>query len=416
LTWRYPPGEPSNELRKLGAMAKASIYMLGGGGVLGLASVALPGNPGRDEYLITLVSLGAIALALLCVAVIDMIPRWFLELTPTFATALITANLFLSGERNGAAPVFYFVVILYSFSFFPTRTAILQVALIAVSEAAVATQQPATLSPDAALITFGVLTGSAYVLQRSSRRLHALVDSLLVSRQELRRSREQTIERLSLAAEFRDLKTAEHTLRMGRYCGLLAARLALPPERCELIRWASELHDVGKIGIPDNVLRKPGLLDPHELAVMRTHAELGHKLLAGSGEEVLELAALIALTHHERWDGSGYPRGLVGNEIPLEGRIAAIADVFDALLDDRTYRPPLGVEEALGILREGRGSHFDPVLLDLFFQVLPEVLAVAGLRRSRPAEGVPMSFSQPMPTFEVARIAAAGAQSSATGS
>lgn len=141
---------------------------------------------------------------------------------------------------------------------------------------------------------------------------------------------------------------------------------------------------------------------------MRTHAELGHKLLAGSGEELLELAALIALTHHERWDGSGYPNGLVGDEIPLEGRIAGIADVFDALVSPRVCRPPLGVEEALGVLREGRGTHFDPALLDLFFQVLLEVLAVAGLRRARSVEGQAVAFTQPMPTLAVARIAAAG--------
>jgi HD-GYP domain-containing protein (c-di-GMP phosphodiesterase class II) len=388
-------------------MAKASVYMLGGGGLLGLASLQLPGNPGRDDYLITLVCFGAIALALLCVAVIEIVPRWFLELTPTFATALITVDLFVSGQRNDVAPVFYFLVVLYAFNYFPTRTAVLQIALIAASEAAVAIERPETLSPAAALVTFGVLTGSAYVLQRSNHRLHALVDNLLVSRQQLQRSREETIDRLSLAAEFRDLETARHTRRMGRYCGLIAARLALPPERCELIRWASELHDVGKIGIPDSILRKPGFLDPEELQVMRTHAELGHRLLAGSGEELLELAALIALTHHEHWDGSGYPNGLVGDEIPLEGRIAAIADGFDALVSTRVYRQPLDVEDALGVLREGRGTHFDPALLDLFFQTLPEILAVGGLRRSRDAERRAVALTQAMPTLDVDRVAAA---------
>jgi putative two-component system response regulator len=165
---------------------------------------------------------------------------------------------------------------------------------------------------------------------------------------------------------------------------------------------------VGKIGIPDSILRKPDVLDPDELAIMRTHSELGHRLLAGSGEELLELAALIALTHHEHWDGSGYPNGLVGDEIPLEGRIAAIADGFDALVSTRVYRQPLDVEDALGVLREGRGTHFDPVLLDLFFQTLPEILAVGGLRRSRTTEGRTVALTHPMPAFDGARVVAAG--------
>jgi len=190
---------------------------------------------------------------------------------------------------------------------------------------------------------------------------------------ELRASREETIQRLCIAVEARDPDTATHIADMSGLCRLTARQLGLPPERCELIRTASAMHDVGKIGIPDQILLKPGPLSPSERAVMERHAEIGYRILGGSSSELLQVAATIAWTHHERCDGGGYPRGLAAEEIPLEGRIAAVADVFDALTRDRVYRPRLHPREALAMLAEGRGSHFDPDVLDAFLAVVPDL-------------------------------------------
>ena len=209
--------------------------------------------------------------------------------------------------------------------------------------------------------------------QRTEEELRELVGWLQRSEDELRRSRAETISRLAYAAEFRRLETGVHLERMSRYCAKLAARLGLSEERIEVLRAANTLHDIGKIAIPDQVLQKPGPLTESERSVMTRHAEIGNELLTGSASEVLEMAALVALTHHERFDGTGYPHGLAGEEIPLEGRIAAVADVFDALISDRVYRPAMSLPEALAIMREGRGSHFDPQILDLFLESIDEL-------------------------------------------
>ena len=193
---------------------------------------------------------------------------------------------------------------------------------------------------------------------------------------ELVGSREQTVERLARAVSLRDGDTGEHTQRMSGFCGIVARRLGLPPERCELLRVASAMHDIGKVATPDAILFKNGPLTDAERVEIQRHAEIGHMILSGSGSELLELAATIALNHHERWDGAGYPRGLKGEAIPIEGRIAAIADVFDALTSDRPYRPAMSLGEALGILRGGRGTHFDPAVLDAFLASVDEITAV----------------------------------------
>lgn len=192
---------------------------------------------------------------------------------------------------------------------------------------------------------------------------------------ELRLSREETIHRLSIAAEFRDDETARHIHRMSRYCELLARRMGMDPERSELIRVAAQMHDVGKIGMPDGVLLKPGRLSSSEFEMMRRHAEIGYRILQGARSELGTLAADIAWTHHEKFDGSGYPRRLKAQDIPLEGRLAAVADVFDALTTDRIYRSALELPEAVRIMREGRGIHFDPQALDAFVDAMDEVLA-----------------------------------------
>ncbi len=193
---------------------------------------------------------------------------------------------------------------------------------------------------------------------------------------DLRSSREETVRRLALAAEFRDDETAEHVERMSHYCELLARKLGSDYEACELIRTASVMHDVGKIGIPDGILRRSGKLEPDEFELMKHHTEIGHRILDGSDAQVLQSAAMIALTHHEWWDGSGYPRGLAGEEIPLEGRIAAIGDAFDALISNRVYRKAFSLGQAAEIMKQESGTHFDPKLLALFLDSLPEVSAV----------------------------------------
>jgi putative two-component system response regulator len=213
------------------------------------------------------------------------------------------------------------------------------------------------------------------VLERTSA-LRDTITQLESSESELRRLREETIRRLSWAAEFRNQETGEHIVRMSLYCALLARLAGLGAERAELIRIASPMHDVGKIGIPDRILLKPGRLTDEERKVMEAHTEMGHRILAGSGVDLLDLAARMALTHHERIDGTGYPGRLAGDEIPVEGRICAVADVFDALTSDRVYRKAFQPDEARELMLEGRGTQFDAELLDLFFGAFDDVLAI----------------------------------------
>ncbi len=199
---------------------------------------------------------------------------------------------------------------------------------------------------------------------------------LQVKEEEVRLSRDETICCLTRAAEFRDNETAQHTMRMGNYCELLAEKAGLDPELCKLIGDASPLHDVGKIGIPDQILLKPGKLTPEEFKVIETHCEIGRRILGESSSKLLKTGADIALNHHEKVDGSGYPRGLAGDNIPIVGRIAAICDVFDALTFDRVYKKAFSIEKSIAILKEGRGSHFDAKLLDLFLEALDEILLI----------------------------------------
>ncbi|MGE3151875.1 MAG: HD domain-containing phosphohydrolase [Nitrospiraceae bacterium] len=196
------------------------------------------------------------------------------------------------------------------------------------------------------------------------------------SEKELRFSREETIQRLAIAAEFRDHSTAKHIQRMSRYCELLARRFGVPDEQCDLIRTASPMHDIGKIGIPDHILLKPGKFTPEEFSIIAQHAEIGYRILSGSDAELLKVAAVIAWTHHERFDGTGYPRKLQGTDIPLEGRITAIADSFDALTTQRVYKPAYAVSHVVDLMRQQRGAHFDPGLLDVFLDSMEDVLRI----------------------------------------
>ena len=202
---------------------------------------------------------------------------------------------------------------------------------------------------------------------------------------DLDRERLQTLRRLALAAEYRDDDTKLHTDRVGVTSASIAAQLALPEELVARIGEAAPLHDVGKIGIRDAILLKPGRLTPEEFDEMRRHAEIGASLLSGSDFAVLQLAEEIALTHHERWDGTGYPAGLAGEAIPIAGRIVAVADVFDALTHSRPYKEAWSRDRALQTIHEGAGAHFDPLVVAAFEQVQQQTALRDGAPRAMPA-------------------------------
>ncbi|MBB4821621.1 putative two-component system response regulator [Pseudomonas alcaligenes] len=205
----------------------------------------------------------------------------------------------------------------------------------------------------------------------------------LVRLDELKQTRLQIVQRLGLAAEYKDNETGLHVIRMSHYARILARALGWSEAACEDLLNAAPMHDVGKIGIPDAVLRKPGKLDDDEWVVMREHVRIGAEIIGEHPSGLLRMARSIALTHHEKWDGSGYPNGLRGEEIAIEGRIVAIADVFDALTSERPYKKAWSVEDAIALLREQSGRHFDPSLVELFISQMPAVLEV----KERWAEG-----------------------------
>lgn len=185
-----------------------------------------------------------------------------------------------------------------------------------------------------------------------------------------------TIHRLARAAEYRDRDTGTHIKRIGRYSILIASNLGLSSAEIENLGYAAPLHDVGKIGVPDHILMKPGKLNPEDWEIMKRHTVIGAELLRGSEAEFIKMAETIALTHHERWDGSGYPAGLRGAEIPLCGRIVAVADVFDALVSKRPYKAPYTANDAFLIISEGKGTQFDPDIVDAFLVDKKRILAI----------------------------------------
>ena len=186
----------------------------------------------------------------------------------------------------------------------------------------------------------------------------------------------EMIYRLGVAAEMKDKDTASHIDRVSRYCAILAEAAGLSPGEVEVISFASPMHDVGKIGVPDQILLKPGPLDPEEWNIMKQHTVYGARLLSDSSSDLLSAGELMALTHHEKWDGSGYPEGLAGEEIPLMGRICALADVFDAMTNTRPYQESMSNEYVLDFIRKEKGTHFDPDILDLFYDNEGEVVAI----------------------------------------
>lgn len=208
----------------------------------------------------------------------------------------------------------------------------------------------------------------------------------LVRVDELVKTRLAVVQRLGRAAEYKDNETGLHVIRMSHYAQLIALEANMSEAWSETLLNAAAMHDVGKIGIPDAILQKPGKLDPDEWATMQRHAEIGAEIIGEDGSDLIAMARDVALYHHEKWDGTGYPGGLKGDAIPVAARIAALADVFDALTSERPYKRAWSIEEANDLIREQSGRHFDPELADAFFRCQEQILKVRDRFQEKPAE------------------------------
>ncbi len=210
----------------------------------------------------------------------------------------------------------------------------------------------------------------------TDRKLEVILSEKEALLEEVSMTRLEVIRRLCRAAEYRDNDTGMHIIRMSRYCLVLAKACNVNDEDAELIHNAVHMHDLGKIGIPDHILLKPGRLTDEERSVMEKHCEIGADIISDHSSRLLQLAREAALSHHEKWDGTGYPNKLKGTEIPLIGRIAAVADVFDALTHKRPYKEAWEIDRAVSYIKESSGTHFDPELVEVFSKVLPEILSI----------------------------------------
>jgi len=219
------------------------------------------------------------------------------------------------------------------------------------------------------------------VLEDKRRLLEHMVED---ATREVREREKETLLRLARAGEFRDEETGNHLIRMSRYSRLIAGAIGLDQDEAETVELAAPLHDIGKIGIPDQILLKPGKLEALEWDVMRRHAVIGHEILKGSASKYVRMGALIALGHHERYDGSGYPNGLVGDHIPLSARIVAVADVYDALTSVRPYKKAWTSEQAYEYVASQAGRHFDPRMVEAFRGMKAQVLEVQSQWRDPP--------------------------------
>lgn len=210
--------------------------------------------------------------------------------------------------------------------------------------------------------------------QEALQNQNAILEEKVAARTlELKRTQIEIIDRLGMAAEYRDRETGNHIKRMSKYCRAMGKALGLSPQEYDVLDLASTMHDVGKIGISDTILLKPGKLNKTERAKMMTHTEIGAKLLSGSNSRLLEIAKIIAKTHHERWNGTGYDDGLKGEEIPLFGRIVCICDVFDALISERPYKDAWPFDRAMAEIEDSVGTFFDPKLVKIFFSLADEI-------------------------------------------
>ena len=213
-------------------------------------------------------------------------------------------------------------------------------------------------------------------LEKYAEDLNKTILELKATHKELQEAYIDTIHRLVLAAEYKDEDTGDHIVRMSQYCALIAEKLDLSAKEVQDILYAAPMHDVGKIGVPDNILMKSGKLTDEEFEVIKTHSIIGANILAYSKAEVLKLAKQIAISHHEKWNGKGYPQGLAGDNIPMPARIVGLADVFDALTSKRPYKDPFPVEVALDIIKKDRGQHFDPNVVDVFLENIDEIVKI----------------------------------------
>jgi putative two-component system response regulator len=213
-------------------------------------------------------------------------------------------------------------------------------------------------------------------LQINSEELNQTLSELKNTHEKLRSAYVDTINRLVIASEYKDEDTGDHIIRMSQYCELLAQKTDLSKKEIKNVRYASPMHDIGKIGIPDSILLKPGKLTNQEFDIIKSHTTIGGKILIQSNAKVLQTAYDIALTHHEKWNGQGYPRGLKKDQIPLVGRIVGIADVFDALTSNRPYKEAYPVEVACEIIKEERENHFDPNMVDIFLDNIDDIIAI----------------------------------------
>lgn len=193
---------------------------------------------------------------------------------------------------------------------------------------------------------------------------------------EIHKTKLEIIRRLGVASEYKDEETGDHVMRMSHYSRIIGEASGMCSEEADLVLHAAPMHDVGKIGIPDCIIRKPGKLNCDEWKMMKTHTVIGAKIIGEHKSDILKAAGTIALTHHEKWDGSGYPRGLERKQIPVYGRIAALADVFDALTSVRPYKDAWSVEDAVEEIKKCSGRHFDPYLVEVFLETLPDILKI----------------------------------------
>ncbi len=208
------------------------------------------------------------------------------------------------------------------------------------------------------------------------KRAQWLAEQVELATQQIVARERETLLCLAKAGEYRDEETGNHVIRMAKYSRQIAEELGLPEEECDSLEYAAPMHDIGKIGIPDGILLKPGKLSSEEWEIMQQHAEIGHDILVDSDSKYMQMGAIIALTHHEKFDGSGYPKGLKGTTIPLIGRIVAVADVYDALTSERPYKKAWPVEEALDYLKQQSGQHFDPECIDAFFKRIKKICTI----------------------------------------
>ncbi|HMA67870.1 MAG TPA: HD domain-containing phosphohydrolase [Desulfosalsimonadaceae bacterium] len=236
------------------------------------------------------------------------------------------------------------------------------------------------------------LENSNLQLSKYAEDLNSALRNLKTTHDELQSAYLDTINRLARAAEYKDEDTGDHIMRMSQFCAFIAEHYGLDDRQIQNIRYASPMHDIGKIGIPDRILLKPDRLTREEFETIKTHTTIGASILTSSRAEVLQTAHDIALTHHEKWDGSGYPRGLKQKEIPIAGRIVAIMDVFDALTSNRPYKRPYPVEIARDIIKKERGISFDPDIVDIFLDQLDNLVAIKG--------GIPTGVSLDSSSFQ----------------